>query len=350
MNPEYGYEPGRRVRERRRRQRIRRRRILTAALACLALVGAIALVSRLRASHAPEPAAPVEEPEPPAPVEAPEETGGEEPEETGFRLHTSPETAALGEDVLSEYAVLIDAESGEILAEKNSDAKMYPASMTKVLTLLVASEHMPEEDGCFTMTRAIADYCFVNKCSVVGFEVGEKIPIHELPYGCILCSGADASLALAELCAGSHETFTDWMNDKAAELGLSETAHFTNCVGTYDDAHCCTARDIALILRAAMEDDFCRTILTTPVYYSEPTEEHPDGQTLSNWFLRRIQGREAGGAAVQGGKTGYVPESGNCAASFASDEAGHAYLCVTGRSGSVWQTINDHVLLYGMLG
>ncbi len=348
MSPEY--ETGRRVRARRRQKAIRRRRNLTAALVCLILAGAIALISRVLPRRAPE----QPEPEPPAPVEAAVEIaaiGEEEPEEPGWALHTVAETVALGEDVLSEYAVLIDAESGAILAEKHSDEKMFPASMTKVLALLVASEHMPEDDGgYFTMTRAIADYCFSNECSVVGYIVGESVPIRELPYGCILCSGADASLALAELTAGSHETFTAWMNEKAAELGLSETAHFTNCVGSYDDEHCCTARDMALILKAAMEDDFCRGILTTPVYYSEPTEQHPDGQTLSNWFLRRIRGREKGSAAVLGGKTGYVPQSGNCAASFAEDGDGHVYLCVTGHAGGVWQTINDHIRLYEMCG
>lgn len=350
MSPEY--ETGRRVRERRRRKEIRRRRIRTAALACLVLVGALILLKLALPARQPE--RPAEEPEPPTPVEEPAETkasGEEEPEEPAYALHTVAETVALGEDVLSEFAVLIDADSGAILAEKRSDEKMFPASMTKVLTLLVAAEHMPEEDGgYFTMTRAIADYCFSNECSVVGYVVGEEIPIRELPYGCILCSGADASLALAELCAGSHETFTQWMNEKAAELGLSETARFTNCVGTYDDGHCCTARDMALILKAAMEDEFCRGILTTPVYYSEPTEQHPEGQTLSNWFLRRIRGRETGSAAVQGGKTGYVPQSGNCAASFAVDGDGRAYLCVTGHAGTAWQAINDHILLYGMCG
>ena len=140
------------------------------------------------------------------------------------------------------------------------------------------------------------------------------------------------------------------MNEKLEELGLSDTSHFTNCVGVYDDEHYCTARDMALILRAAMEDEFCREVLTTPVYMSAPTPEHPEGQVLSNWFLRRMEAQETGGATVLGGKKGYVSQSGNCAASFGTDEEGHCYLCVTGKGGTERQVVAQHAELYRSYG
>ena len=140
------------------------------------------------------------------------------------------------------------------------------------------------------------------------------------------------------------------MNEKAAELGISDTAHFTNCVGIFDEEHYCTARDMAAILKAALANEHCRTVLSTPIYNSEPTVEHPEGQVLSNWFLRRIEIRDSGDVTVLCGKTGYVPESGNCAVSCGEDAAGHAYLCVTGKSSSQWQTIADHALLYRTAG
>lgn len=136
------------------------------------------------------------------------------------------------------------------------------------------------------------------------------------------------------------------MNEKAAELGLSEGAHFTNCVGLYAPEHRCTARDMALILRAAMENELCREILTTKRFHTAATDFHPEGQDLSNWFLRRIEDKDCGGVEVLAAKTGYVAESGSCAASFAQDAEGRGYLCVTGNAHSAWRAIYDHVEVY----
>ena len=268
-----------------------------------------------------------------------------EPEETPF-LHETEQTIILDDDFPSKYALLIDAESGEILAEKNSYTLMNPASMTKVLTLLVAAENISDTSGTFTMTREISEYCFVNECSVVGYIVGETVPIEELFYGCILCSGADASLALAELAAGSHEKFVELMNDKIKELGLSETANFTNCVGLFDEQHKCTTADMALIMKAALENEKCKEIICTKLYYSVPTEQHPEGQVLSNWFVRSLEDENNGIVKVLGGKRGYVPQSGCCAVSYGETESGQSFICVTGRSYSQKQAIYDHAALY----
>ncbi|MBQ1834713.1 MAG: D-alanyl-D-alanine carboxypeptidase [Oscillospiraceae bacterium] len=337
-------EQRREQRRRRRRQRQRRRRILIGALCTVCAVALGLALHGIAARDDPPPPEPPPETEP---VDVPDE---HEEVERPYALSETGETIHLADEVVSEFAVFADAESGQILAEKNSDAKMYPASMTKVLTLLVAAEQMGKPSGTFTMTREIADYCFVNRCSVVGYVVGEEIPVIELFYGCILCSGADASLGLAELCAGSHEAFVKKMNEKAAELGIADTSHFTNCVGVYDPEHYCTARDMAAILKAALENELCRTVLTTPVYFSQETEQHSPGQTLSNWFVRRMSIRDTGEARVLCGKTGYVAESGNCAASYGEDAAGRGYLCVTGKGGTQWQVIADHERLYQQYG
>ena len=218
--------------------------------------------------------------------------------------------------------------------------------MTKVLTLLVAAEHVTNLDDTFTMTIDITDYCYVNDCSVVGLEIGETVSIRELLYGTILPSGADASLALATYVAGSHEAFVELMNEKLEELGLSDTAHFTNCVGLYDENHYCTVYDMALILHAAMENELCREVLNARTYETAPTPEHPDGQVLSNWFLRRIEDRFTGEFQIVGGKTGYVVQAGSCAASCGEAPDGSLYFCVTGDASSSWQAIYDHTALY----
>ena len=138
--------------------------------------------------------------------------------------------------------------------------------MTKSMTILVAAENLKSLDDTVTITIDITDYCFVNDCSVVGYELGESVTVRELLYGTILPSGADAALALAIYVAGSHEAFVELMNQKAEELGIADTTHFTNCVGLYNEAHHCTVRDMAVILNAAMENELCREVLGARTY------------------------------------------------------------------------------------
>jgi len=263
-----------------------------------------------------------------------------------FTLTETVNTRSVGEEIPSEFVVVADYETGEIVAAKNADARISPASMTKILTLLVAVEHIEDMDATFTMNIEVSDYCFSNDCSVVGYELDEVISARELLYGCIMESGADACLGLAQIAAGSHENFVALMNEKLKELGLAETAHFTNCVGLYDKEHYCTVKDMATMLRAAMENETCREILSTKKLHTETTTQHPDGMDLSNWFLRRIEDKDSGNVEVLCGKTGFVNQSGCCAASAGVRADGETYLCVTGNAWSQWQSIYDHVALY----
>ena len=270
----------------------------------------------------------------------------ETPSTPAYTATASQETVHLDTEIDSQYAVVIDLQSDAIIAEKASDILISPASMTKVLTLLVAAEHIRDLDDTFTMTIDITDYCYVNGCSVVGLEVGETVSVRELLYGTILPSGADAAMGLAVYVAGSHEAFVDMMNAKAEELGLGETAHFTNCVGLYHEEHLCTVYDMAMIMKAAMENELCREVLNARTYNTAPTVAHPQGQTLSNWFLRRIEDKDTGDIQVIGAKTGYVVQSGSCAVSAGRDSQGNLYLCATGDAAGSWRCIYDHVALY----
>lgn len=254
-------------------------------------------------------------------------------------------TASVSGEVISSYAILVDTQKGEIVAQRNPKTVTNPASMTKVLTVLVAAEHVTDLDDTFTITQEITDYSYRNDCSVVGWEVGEVVTIRDLFYGTILPSGADAAVALAEYVAGSQEAFVEMMNDKLEELGLSSTAHFTNCVGLYDENHHCTVYDMAMILQAALDNPVCREALSAKKYTTSVTEQHPEGLLISNWFLRRIEDKDAGGE-VFAGKTGYVVQSGSCAASCALDGEGNEYICVTADSTSSWRCIYDHVEIY----
>lgn len=279
-----------------------------------------------------------------------EEEEAEKNQESGqegadYAVEETEDTLQLGEEIVSGYAILIDIDSRSILAEKNAYVRMNPASMTKVLTLLVAAEHIDNLNDTFTITQEITDYCFVNECSNAGFEKDETVTIEDLLYGTILPSGAEAAVGLATYVSGSQEAFVELMNEKLEALGLSGSAHFTNCVGIYDENHYCTAYDMAVIMEAAVDNELCRKVLSSRTYTTSETEEHPEGMILSNWFLRRIEDKDVGGK-VAGGKTGYVSQSKSCAVSYGIDKNGKKYICVTASAGSPWLCIGDHVKLY----
>lgn len=264
----------------------------------------------------------------------------------GYSVGITEDTPVItSEEVISSYAVLVDLDSGEVVAQKAAEEIINPASMTKILTLLVAAEHISDLDDTFTVTAEITDFAYRNDCSVAGFEKEETVTVRDLLYGTILPSGGDAAAALAVYTAGSMDNFVDLMNDKLKELGLSETAHFTNCVGLYDENHFCTVCDMAMILKAAVENDLCREVLSAHTYTTSQTPEHPDGLTLSNWFLRRIEDKDTHGEVVCA-KTGFVNQSGSCGASYAVSHEGKHYICVTGDAWSSWRCIYDHVAIY----
>jgi len=269
----------------------------------------------------------------------------EEPAQPAYFAEATDATAALGEDVISSHAILIDKGLNQIVAQRDAKTIINPASMTKILTVLVAAEHVENLDDTFTITIDITDYSYTNDCSIVGFAENEVVTVGDLFYGTILPSGADAALGLATYVAGSQEAFVELMNEKLVELGLSDTAHFTNCVGIYDENHYCTAYDMAMILSAAVDNELCREVLSAHTYTTSPTEQHPEGITISNWFLRRIEDKDSGGEVLCG-KTGYVLQSGNCSASCALDVDGNEYICVTVNANSAWRCIYDHVAIY----
>lgn len=266
-----------------------------------------------------------------------------------YHFKADKNTGSVPDDIDSEYAVIVDLVDGSIIAGREYDTQMNPASMTKILTLLVAVENInlkKLDEDTYEIHQGITDYVFTNQMSQVGFGIGDTPTIRSLLYGTILPSGADAALALAEYTAGSEEAFVELMNKKLEELGISDTAHFTNVVGAYDEDHYCTALDMATILRAAIDNELCREVLSCH-YYEVARSKDEDAEVLgiSNWFLRRIEDKETHGEVICA-KTGYVSESGSCAASYQKSYDGGHYICVTAGAPGVWPCIYDHVELY----
>ena len=314
-----------------------------------------------QASEQPEPETPAAEPEadtlPESETEpaqdAPEEPESEETpasEESSEKTYAPAEvtenTKTLDLELYSENALLIDLESNTVLVQKNADARIYPASMTKVMTVLVAAEHIENWDETFTMTQSIIDPLFLADASMAGFVHGEEVSMTELLYGAVLPSGAEATQALAIVTAGSEEAFAALMNEKAQELGLQDT-HFVDASGLHDENHYTTLSDMAIIMQAALDNPHCREVLTSVNHTSPATAQNPEGVAMTNRFLYRIRPQQTGNVDIQAAKTGYTAQAMNCCVSYGIMENGRAAICVTAHAWTGDYCIADHLALYG---
>ena len=207
-------------------------------------------------------------------------------------------------------AILMDADSGEILYEKDAARKMRIASTTKIMTALVVLEHARLTDT-ITVTN---DH--------------EVVTVEELLYGLLLCSGNDAALALAD-CCGGLEAFVAAMNDKAAALGMTGTS-FANPNGLDDENHYSTARDMAVLAAYAAKDPTFRRICSTRT-------ATVGGRTMTNHnkLLSQVEG-------CIGMKTGYTRAAGRTLVSCA-ERQGRRLVAVTLCDGNDWA---DHKALY----
>lgn len=358
-----------RLRDRRRAKRRRVLRVALTLLVCAALLGGAVYYAHRQIvkpyldtpvtsgetdtpsePEAAVPEEPVQEPEPeplPEPEPEPESEPEPEPEQPALTLaQASENTRTLDLELYSSSAVLVDVQSGTVLAEKGMDEKIYPASMTKVMTLLVAAENLPDLDATFTMTQAIIDPLYLAGASMAGYVNGETVTMRDLLYGAVVPSGAEATEALAQAVAGSEEAFVAMMNEKAAALGLTNT-HFMNTSGLHDENHYSTVREIALILQAALENETCTEILSAENYRASETEQHPDGLAMTNKFLYRVHHEYAlNGAEITAAKTGYTAEAMNCCASAGTTPDGRSVICVTANAWTGEFCIEDHIALY----
>lgn len=250
-------------------------------------------------------------------------------------------------DFDAKYGILIDTETNEIVASRNYNVQMSPASLTKIMTLIVAVENITDLSDTITITADMVDPMIEQEASRAGFAAGETPTLEQVLYGVILPSGADASIAAATYVAGSEEAFVEMMNAKAKEMGLKNT-HFTNCVGLHDPRHYSSAEDMALILEYAIQNETCKKFLSTYQYEIPPTEYNPEGLLLTSTVFSRMDGTEMPNVVVKGGKTGYTDEAGQCLATFA-EVYGKTYILVYAGGTSRWKMIYDTLSGYSIL-
>ena len=218
--------------------------------------------------------------------------------------------------VNSSNVLLMDVKSGKVIGNLNGKERIYPASMTKIMTAIVALEAFSDLDREITLSQDIFYALDGQDATQAGFQPGESVRIRDLVYGVILPSGAECCLALADEISGSEEAFVEKMNRKARSIGMKDT-NFKDCTGLHDPEHYSTAYDIALLLKYALHNDTFRDVIESHFHSTPGTNIHPVGITYYSTMFKNIADATVTGGEILGGKTGYTSEAGHCLASFA---------------------------------
>lgn len=248
-------------------------------------------------------------------------------------------------DISAPAAVLADAQTGLVLYQKDADAKMYPASTTKIMTAILVLE-MGNMDDIITASHAAVNSISYDS-SKIGLYEGEKMSVRDLFYGLILASGNDAANVLAEHVCGSIEDFVKLMNEKAAELG-AENTHFVNTHGLHDEKHYTTARDLTLIASHAMSLPEFRETVSTRVYKIEPTNKFDEERTLVSTNHLLDPASQYYYKYATGIKTGYTSDSGFCLVSSAANDESEFVCVVLGaqpQEGKTMSFVDTKILL-----
>ena len=231
--------------------------------------------------------------------------------------------------VQARYAGAADMQTMQVLYEKNAEAKLYPASLTKVLTALTAMERISDLDETITITAAMLEGLEDGTYSIAGFLLGEEVTVRDLLYGVLLPSGADACQALAIALFGSEEAMVEAMNETASSIGMTHS-HFTNTVGMHDADHYTSVSDLFLLMKQAWQNDTLHTIMSTASYTTSSSYYHGEGLRLENSWVAQFAYDELENRYVLGGKTGYTPEAGYCLASVCEIQGREVIVIIAG--------------------
>lgn len=228
----------------------------------------------------------------------------------GITLSASPVWAAprpvpAPPSVAANNYILLDYHSGRVLAEKDADVRIAPASLTKLMTAFVVFSELRNNNVTMDELVTISAQAWRTPGSRMFVEVGKQVPLSDLLRGMIIQSGNDASVALAEHVAGSEETFAAFMNQYAREIGMTST-HFMNASGLDHENHFTTARDMATLAK--------HLIARFPDYYSLYSEKNFTFNNITQQNRNRLLWRDA---SVDGLKTGFTETARYCLVSSA---------------------------------
>lgn len=236
-------------------------------------------------------------------------------------------------DVSAEGALLVSMDTGAILYSKNMHEKLYPASLTKIMTALLLLENTPDLDKeIITVSPNVVKSLQGTDSSTAGLVAGEQLTARQMLYNLMLPSANDGALAIAEHVSGSIDAFVDLMNKRAAGLGMNDT-HFANPHGLYNPNHYTTPYDIYLLTKAALSYSVFKEVVSTK-RYSMPATNMTPAKTLSNSNMMIDASTAYYYQYASGVKTGFTDEAGRCLVSTATKD-GYSYICVLMKSPDV---------------
>ena len=238
------------------------------------------------------------------------------------------------ESITAPNLLLAELNSGKILYERNTDTKIYPASITKLMTAILVVENCNLTDIATVSEKAVTSvpYGYVN----AKLQVGEKLTVEELLYAMLVPSANDAANALAEHVGGSIDSFAAMMNTRASELGCMGT-NFTNPSGLHQKEHYTTTKDLYLIAQKAYSYDTIRKIIRTTQYTLPSTAKYPKKDrvlTTTNYLIRK-EFTKYYYPYCTGAKTGYTGDAKNCVVEFAERDGMKLVAIVMGEAGKV---------------
>ena len=269
-----------------------------------------------------------------------QETVPESETETEAPPEIKPDDEVSTEDIVlySEGVVVLDMDTGAVLYSKNKDRKLYPASITKVLTGYLACTHL-DLNGEITFTQEALDGIDIWMDMNIGMEEGEVLTVDQALHALMMVSANEVACGLAEAVSGSVSAFADLMNRTAADIGCENT-HFVNPNGLHDDNHYTTAYDMALIARLAYTNDKFQSLIQEPVYVIEKTNKKEEPIELIQQH-KMYMDSEYTYEGCKGGKTGFTSEAQSTLVTYA-ERNGLRLVCVTMKAEN-WHHYTDTI-------
>lgn len=239
-----------------------------------------------------------------------------------------PVMAAEPPAIAAETAVVMDPASGYVVYQKNMHQKMYPASMTKVMTALLVLELGDLNDVVTISAKAVGSIDPLESTNVA-LEEGEQVSVKTLLYSILLPSANDGAYALAEYIGSTELQFVDLMNERAAQLGAMNT-HFANASGLHDEQHYTTAYDMALIVREAMKNPTFAEIVSSSVFVFPATNKRQETTYANtNHLVSRFMNTAYQYEKAIGVKTGFTDQAKHTL-SAAAKSGNHTLISVVG--------------------
>ena len=245
----------------------------------------------------------------------------------------------LGKNLYSTNYIFLDADTGQVLSAKKQDEQISIASLTKMMTVLLAIENSSSLNQTVTITDEMIDGLYEEQASVTGYVTGDTATVLDLCYAAAIPSAADAANALAIQIGGSFEKFYQMMNDKAAQLGMDHTV-FKSAHGLDREGQYSTVEDVSKLLRYALQNPTFKEIFSTKEHTTQATTYYPFGIPLAStiWAYADTYGYNL--SNLSGGKTGYTLQAGRCIAYWATVNDMNIIAVTAGASTNVEQYSN----------